>query len=163
MLIQADAKVCPCCLVIKPIIDFYFVKGKPKSYCKPCHIRTNNQDKERRKINSAEYYQRRKETNPELFLWKQAKHRSYWDYDDMEFTIEVSDIVIPDKCPYLNLPFGDGEMAPSLDRIDSTKGYIKDNIRVISRLANRMKTNATEEELIQFAKGVLALHTQGGN
>lgn len=82
----------------------------------------------------------------------------------MEFTIEVSDIKIPEKCPYLGVPFVllDKELAPSLDRIDSSKGYTSDNIRVISYKANRMKSNATVQELISFAKGVLALH-QGGD
>ena len=37
----------------------------------------------------------------------------------------------------------------------------KDNIQVISRIANIMKNNSTEQELISFAKGVLALHSKG--
>lgn len=97
-------------------------------------------------------------------MWKQAKHRAKFDYGVMEFSIEVSDIVIPEKCPYLDVPFIplDKELGYSLDRIDSSRGYTKDNIQVISYKANRMKSNATEQELISFAKGVLAVH-QGGN
>jgi hypothetical protein len=41
---------------------------------------------------------------------------------------------------------------PTLDRIDSTKGYIKENIQVISFKANRLKNNATVDELKSILK-----------
>jgi len=47
---------------------------------------------------------------------------------------------------------------PSLDRIDPTKGYVPGNVQVISDLANRMKQNASVEELLLFAKGVMNQH-----
>jgi hypothetical protein len=119
-------------------------------------------NKERRKAHAAKVYKERKQVNPELFMWKQAKHRAEFDYGGMEFTITVEDIRIPDYCPY----FGE-KLEPlhpqwgySLDRIDSSKGYTPDNIRIISRLANIMKNNATEEQLIAFAKGVLVVHSK---
>jgi hypothetical protein len=37
--------------------------------------------------------------------------------------------------------------SPSLDRIVPEKGYVAGNIRVISQRANRIKSNATVEEL----------------
>ena len=40
-----------------------------------------------------------------------------------------------------------GDDSPSLDRIVSSLGYVKGNIRVISYKANRVKSNATLEEL----------------
>lgn len=60
-----------------------------------------------------------------------------------EFSIELSDIVIPTTCPVLGTPM----VGPSLDRIDSSKGYVKGNVRVISKRANMLKNNATIEEL----------------
>ena len=36
---------------------------------------------------------------------------------------------------------------PSLDRIDSTKGYIKGNVKIISYRANTLKSNATLDEI----------------
>ena len=70
-------------------------------------------------------------------------------------------------CPYLGvlLTFEQGEKQNSLasvDRIDSTKGYIKDNIQVISYLANLMKSHATDAELLQFAHGVIGMLGLGG-
>lgn len=38
--------------------------------------------------------------------------------------------------------------SPSIDRIDSTKGYTRDNIQIISWKANSIKRNASLEELI---------------
>ena len=46
----------------------------------------------------------------------------------------------------------------SIDRIDSTKGYIPNNIEVISLLANRMKNSATIEQLKTFAKNIDKLY-----
>lgn len=78
-------------------------------------------------------------------------------------SIQKEDIVLVPTCIYLGVPIdysGEGrtQYSASIDRIDSTKGYIKGNVQVISDLANRMKQNATPEQLIMFAKGVLALH-----
>jgi predicted RND superfamily exporter protein len=42
---------------------------------------------------------------------------------------------------------GDREYTPSLDRIDSKKGYTPDNVWVISHRANQIKNDATIEEL----------------
>ena len=73
-----------------------------------------------------------------------------------EFNIEIEDIVIPDLCPVFGVPLvEETEYAPSIDRIDSSKGYIKGNIQIISRRANLLKNNATIEELemvINFLK-----------
>jgi hypothetical protein len=46
----------------------------------------------------------------------------------------------------------------SLDRIVPSKGYTKDNVEVISQLANTMKNNASPELLINFAEEVLRRH-----
>lgn len=61
------------------------------------------------------------------------------------------------------IPGGYSDYSPSIDRIDSTKGYTKDNIQIISSIANRMKWNATKEQLITFAKGILSLEIGGGS
>ena len=46
--------------------------------------------------------------------------------------------------------------SPSLDRIDSKLGYIPGNVMIISQLANAMKQNATQEQLVKFSKFMLS-------
>lgn len=87
-----------------------------------------------------------------------AKQRAQkYGYD---FNLEDSDIIIPEKCPLLEVPFifgeqGNYEYTPTIDRIDNSKGYTKNNIWIISKKANSMKNSASFEELQVFYKNVL--------
>lgn len=77
----------------------------------------------------------------------------------LDFNLTEEDIVIPDRCPILLTPFeyGSNDTAPSIDRIDPSLGYVRGNIEIISNKANRMKSDATYDELILFAKWVYEL------
>ncbi|MCP1937389.1 hypothetical protein J2R95_003184 [Bradyrhizobium japonicum] len=53
-------------------------------------------------------------------------------------------------CPVLGIDMkfgGDRDNSPSLDRIEPAKGYVKGNVAFISDRANRIKSDATLEEL----------------
>ena len=83
-------------------------------------------------------------------MWNAAKTRA--KRLGREFSIKISDIHIPQTCPVLGIPLFYGKKvftdnSPSVDRIDSNKGYTKDNIAVISCRANRIKHNLTADEL----------------
>lgn len=75
---------------------------------------------------------------------------------NLEFNLVIEDFEIPDICPVLNIPLKvqtkQSVNSPSLDRIDSTKGYVKGNVEVISWRANDIKSNATILELEQILK-----------
>ncbi len=43
------------------------------------------------------------------------------------------------------------DLAPSIDRIDPKKGYVKGNMIVVSMRANRIKTDASPEEIKKVA------------
>ena len=95
-------------------------------------------------------------------IYAKAKDRA--KETGIEFTITLQDIVIPTHCPYLGIELthelgkGQLESNSSLDRIDSTKGYIPGNVQVTSRLANTMKSNASQETLLRFAQGIFEVH-----
>ena len=105
-----------------------------------------------------------KSLRPEWKMHQRAKVRC--KENGREFNISVEDIIIPDKCPILGLDLnmnsgksGAYRNSPSLDRKDNSKGYTKDNIQVISQLANAMKCHATKEELILFAHWIYKTYT----
>lgn len=83
-------------------------------------------------------------------LYDNAKQRA--KKSNIEFTLTKDDIDIPDTCPVFGFPLKrEGRetwmYAPSIDRIDNTKGYIKENIIIVSRRANILKKDATLDEL----------------
>lgn len=70
--------------------------------------------------------------------------------------------IMPDACPIFRKEFvytgGQGKWSPSIDRIVPELGYVRGNVRVVSRLANAMMQDATDEELHQFALWVTTKH-----
>lgn len=84
------------------------------------------------------------------YLWYIAKKRAK-EYD-IPFTITPDDIIIPKRCPVFGHKFiigknGGSDCSPSLDKIIPKLGYVKGNIIVISRRANRIKSDASLDEL----------------
>lgn len=71
------------------------------------------------------------------------------------FAITSEDITIPDVCPVLGIPIKLDDIytdnVPTIDRIVPSLGYVPGNVAVISNKANRLKSDATAEELRQIA------------
>lgn len=117
--------------------------------------------KERLKIKNNIASRKWRESHPEAYIL--SGRRSNAKRSGIEFSLSIEDIQIPDVCPYLKVPLQKlgankgirSGYAPSLDRIDPSKGYVKGNVEIISDLANKMKSNASKEQLVQFAKSVL--------
>ena len=143
-------------------------------YCKACeqnrqqqYVAKNRQEINRRarlKDEQNRQAQRDKTNNwrkkykkkcPEYFLWASAKQRA--KHQKLPFTIEVKDIIIPKTCPVLGIQIstettkGFIDNAASIDKIIPILGYVPGNIIVVSYRANKIKTNATFEELRKVA------------
>ena len=96
----------------------------------------------------------RRLADPQRYLWDKAHRRA--KQQNLAFDITPEDIVIPRRCPALGIPIqvlsGLYDHSATLDRINPSRGYVKGNIAVISRRANRIKNDATADELMSISK-----------
>ena len=179
-----EFKVCRCCKIEKIISDYNINKAYKDGYdsmCRKCanekaaiqrekHRETTNQKYVKRYHSDPEFKKHRNEMSKKSSIKMRAECpertmlyscRSRAKEKGWEFNIEESDILIPKFCPILEielLPGGKGTQtfnSPSIDRIDSSKGYIKGNVRVISLRANMMKNDASLEEIKIFCNNIL--------
>jgi len=69
----------------------------------------------------------------------------------LDFNITKKDIYTPKICPVLGIELSYknikvGNTSPTLDRKDNSKGYIKENVFVVSWRANALKRDGTLDE-----------------
>lgn len=96
--------------------------------------------------------------NPAKYLLTKAAGRA--KAAGLEFAITEADLLpLPERCPVVGIPLDyrfrecsgkRGRMnphSPTVDRLDSTKGYVPGNVMVMSDRANRLKNDATLHEL----------------
>lgn len=131
--------------------------------CKECSSKrnrewvANNRDRFR-EINLEATHRYRTKDPRQWLLWN-AKKRA--KKAGIPFDLEYDDIEWPDICPVLGIKIdsylghggktGGRENSRSLDRIDPAKGYVKGNVVTISWRANRLKCDATPEEMRRLA------------
>jgi hypothetical protein len=127
----------------------YKIKNDPskgiREKCKKCSAERAAKERARRKENWKH--------KPSLAMLNNSKQRA--KVAGLEHTLTIDDIIIPDYCPVLGIKLDTGDRkrkgnAPSIDRIDNSKGYTKENIMVISNKANMIKNDATIDELIMI-------------
>ncbi len=167
------SKVCGHCKVDKPLTDYTKNNAASdglQSKCRPCDVayqakrRVENPQK-RRDYEKQYLNNRRQDFDFRLnMLLNASKQRAR--NKNREHTITVGDIkaIYPTDgcCPIFGMKLefntaGFRENSPSIDRIDSTKGYTPDNIQIISWKANRIKGYASIQEI----EMLLAYLTQG--
>ena len=172
---EENLKYCPVCKQTKSKEEFYNANHSSDGLCfccKQCY-------EEHKAINNGKdrnyFLKLRKKTDPkylkytyridrksrerclEAQMLQGARRRA--KLKGLECDLTREDIIIPKECPILGIPLFKGTKScyynsPTIDRIDNSKGYTKDNIQIISMKANSMKNAASFEELIKFADWV---------
>lgn len=101
---------------------------------------------------------RRKKKRPEVFILYRTKGNA--KVRGIEFSLTEADLPpIPEYCPvfpWIKLVYAVGEGRSdgslSLDRIDSSRGYVPGNIRFVSDRANTLKSDASDQELAALGR-----------
>jgi len=83
----------------------------------------------------------------------------------LEFSLKESDLVIPEFCPMLGIKIEQGvlhraDSSPSIERVDTLKGYVPGNAIVVSWRANRLKSDASIEEMEKIVTFCKNFHAQ---
>lgn len=130
------------------------ISNKRKSRYQTNRENELQKNKENRIKNGWKWEIKRRENhrkNPINMMIMAAKRRA--KSKNMEFNLSPQDFTLPEKCPVLGIPLHVSDTgnacdnSPTLDRIDNSKGYIKDNVVIVSFRANTIKNVASVEEL----------------
>lgn len=113
-------------------------------------IKMYGEDRDKRNKRTRDWHRNNPSRSYMIAARKRAKDQG------VAFNLEEHDIIFPSNCPVLGIPIilekTNGprhrtDNTPSLDRIKPLEGYIKGNVHVISWRANRLKNDASLEEL----------------
>jgi hypothetical protein len=156
-------KICNHCKEDKLLSEFTLnnkAKDKLQYKCRTCDVKYQAQRRDKNKTKFAEYsreYQktRRKDFEYRLqMLINASKQRARDKGREHNITVQDLKAIYPANglCPIFGtvLEFNEAgfrDSSPSIDRIDSSKGYTIDNIQVISWKANRIKGAASLQDL----------------
>ena len=147
-------KACKQCNQVLPFLEFHKHKSclfGINNICKKCRV----------PLTKKNYWN----IPLEKIMYDRAKSRA--KKYGVQFNLELEDIIIPKICPVLGIPLFRGDRVisdntPSLDKIIPSKGYTKGNIVVISYKANRIKSDATYEEILlvgNWLKGIVDINS----
>lgn len=128
--------------------------------CKECDNTRQRKRRIEKKEEIQQYSKEYRKTKQNDFDWRlqqllnSAKARAASKNREFSITKENLKSIFPKDgcCPVFGFKLewnsgGFRETSPSIDRIDSNKGYTKDNIQIISWKANRIKGYASVEDL----------------
>lgn len=141
-------KRCPRCEQHKLVTEFY----KTGPYCKECY---------------QSYKQNNRLSNFDVLVREKLyRKKAYARKNGIPFDLVHEDMQWPVLCPVLGMELdyynGTVDASPNLDRINPTFGYVKGNVIVVSSLANRIKSNATVDQIERVAAFYRQLIPQTG-
>ena len=116
--------------------------------CKPC---------------AAERWKEYRKEKPFKSIWRNKRNHCQRQNIPFNLTEEYLEEIKEEFCPCFGFPlnYDGGKIrhdTASLDRIDPDGGYVKGNVQWVSTLYNQMKSNASVEELLTFARFIISTH-----
>lgn len=163
-------KVCKKCNKEKPFTEFYRSKqGHYQARCKECNIELNKEWADTNKKKTTLYARRYREVHKntakiksQQILDNMRKRSKGRDWGPPEFTKqEIEKIITNGKCKITDIPFEFSQekywrspWTPTPDRIDSTKGYTKDNVQWVCYIYNAMKDEFSVKDVEIFLESL---------
>lgn len=106
-----------------------------------------------------------KTDNPALHLFNQCRRRAKDRHQECTITADdIEGMLAPMTCSATGLPLTWGHegdsvrnpWAPSIDRVDGSKGYVPGNVRVVCVLYNLARNDFPDEAVMAMAKALAA-------
>ena len=162
--VMNDMKTCSCCKIEKSVSLFYKHKRTKDGYegkCKSCHDEYTKSYYDKNKEKIVKYRTDYNRNNPRKayrdldsrlrHLIKSASYRN-------KFEVAITDSYLREmwenqkgQCAYTKLPLlatANQFNTVSLDRVDSSKGYVVGNVQLVCAAINKMKQDYSEELFI---------------
>jgi hypothetical protein len=118
---------------------YQFSAGRNSIYCKFCISETQKKLRQDR---------------PFKAMLRDARARKIGFDLDEDFLIKMYESQ-QGRCALSGIPF-DSDHKPSIDRVDSLRGYLRDNVQLVTLEVNRMKTNLSQELFLELCNAVAA-------
>ena len=153
-LIAADPvnnKICIKCKKEISKINFYSRNNKLRNCCKEC-FKTDIRKNREEVLNDP--LRRKKFLSCQMI--SDAKKRAKIKNLKFDLTREWVLENMGDECPVFHEKYTRSkgyfiDFSPSIDRIDNSEGYTKDNCIIVSLLANKIKSSSTTDQLCKVA------------
>ena len=159
---SAASQVCKDCMTERPLRDFYRHPNSAefRKICKPCSRQKEKERAAARRTYKAEKAKEYRKKYRGRELLRMARQRA--EKKGLSFTLEeapIQDVIDVGVCELTGIPFSlDGGKtwdSPSIDRIDSSKGYTRNNVRVVLHCLNVMANVWGENKIIQIADAIM--------
>lgn len=155
-------KLCSSCKQMKPVANFGHdprTASRLETRCRQCNVARTNA----RKCSDLKFYLRTVAAAHKRGYMAVSKRRMAMIADSCICTEVLYDLWVQQdgKCAVTNLPLthiiGQGRVGTnlSIDRIDSTAGYTRDNIRLVCLQVNIMRNVLSDSELVQWCHRVI--------
>lgn len=175
-------RYCPACKNQVPLTDYshYIKRGKlsPSGYCKSCNKIKCKQYGDARKVKDPNFVAKERERSQKArqskdyrgyMTWQRHKRTAEKRGLDFSLTQEFVDQMFVDgdwKCCKTGIAFdlttgrGIRPFSPSIDRIDSSKGYVENNVQLVCTMYNFAKNAFSESDVYFFAEKLLNWHAE---